>query len=53
LTLVFYLVFTPFGFILKLFGKKLVDKDFQKNVETYFEPKEEKEYHPEQDELQF
>ena len=53
LTLVYYLVFTPFGLVLKLFGKKLIDKDFRKNVESYFEAREEKECRPEQDEMQF
>lgn len=63
LALVYYLVFTPMGFLLKIFGKKLVEKEFRPvrrsfneggaEAESYFEPKEEKEYQPDQDELQF
>jgi hypothetical protein len=53
LTLVYYLVFTPAAFLLKLFGKKLLDTEFKKNVDSYFEPKQEPDYKPERDELQF
>lgn len=53
LVLVYYLLFTPFAAALKLFGKKLLDREFPKNVPSYFSVKEEKEYRPEQDELQF
>jgi len=53
LTLVYYLVFTPASFLLKLFGKKLLETDFRKKVDSYFETRQEKEYTPEQDKLQF
>ena len=53
LTLVYYFVFTPTAFLLKLFGKKLMDTGFRKDVESYFEPKVEPDYKPERDELQF
>ena len=53
LTLVYYFVFTPTAFLLKLFGKKLMDTEFRKDVESYFETKKEEDYKPERDELQF
>ena len=53
LGLVYYLVFTPFGFAAKLSGKKLIEAGFRKEVESYFEPRPEQDYRPEQDELQF
>jgi len=53
LLLVYYLVFTPAAFLLKVSGKKLLNTDFRKNSETYFELKDEGEYQPEQDELQY
>jgi len=53
LVLVYYLLFAPFAVALKLFGKKLLDTEFPKNVPSYFSAKDEKEYRPEQDELQF
>ena len=53
LTLVYYFVFTPTAFLLKLFGKKLLDTEFRKDVESYFEPKKEEDYKPDRDELQF
>lgn len=53
LTLVYYFVFTPTAFLLKLFGKKLLDAEFRKDVETYFKPKNDPDSRPERDELQF
>ncbi len=53
LALVYYSVFTPARFLLKLFGKKLLEREFRGKADSYFEPKEEKEYRPDQDELQF
>jgi hypothetical protein len=53
LLLVYYLVFTPAAIMLKIYGKKLLNRDFRKEVESYFEPKDEDDYRPEQDELQY
>ncbi len=53
LVLVYYFVFTPAGFLLKLFGKKLLEKEFRGKVESYFEKKQEQTYRPESDERQF
>ena len=53
LILVFYLVITPTGLLLRLFGKKLLETEINPERETYFEPREEGEYRPERDELQF
>ena len=53
LTLVYYFVFTPTAFLLKLFNKRLLDTEFHKDVESYFEAKKEEDYKPERDELQF
>ncbi len=53
LILVFYLVFTPMAFLLKLMGKKLLETEIDPSRESYFEPREEEEYKPEKDELQF
>jgi len=52
LILVFYLVFTPLGLLLRLFGKKLLNTKFRGDEESYFEFRKE-EYDPKRDELQF
>lgn len=53
LILVYYLVFTPIGLLLKLFGKKLLEKEFPGKGDSYFEQRQESEYRPDRDELQF
>jgi hypothetical protein len=53
LVLVYYLVFAPMGFVLKLFGKKLLTTEFKEERESYFDPRPEEDYKPERDELQF
>ena len=40
LTILFYLVITPTGLILKLFGKDVLDKKFEKNRESYWVKKD-------------
>ena len=40
LFLIFYLLFTPIGLILKLFRTDLLDKMINKNAETYWHKKE-------------
>jgi len=53
LALIFYLVFTPIGLLLRLFGKKLLNTKFRGNEESYFEFRKEEEYDRKKDELQF
>ncbi|HCY77423.1 MAG: hypothetical protein IH620_00380 [Ignavibacterium sp.] len=40
LTLLFYIVLTPIGFIAKLVGKKFMPLRFDKNASTYWEKRE-------------
>ena len=40
LIVIFYLVVTPIGILAKVFGKKLLDTNFGKNVDSYWIPKE-------------
>ncbi|HMN48908.1 MAG TPA: SxtJ family membrane protein [Ignavibacteriaceae bacterium] len=40
LTLLFYIVLTPVGFIAKLVGKKFMPLGFDKNAKTYWEKRE-------------
>ena len=44
LTLLFYLVITPIGFIAKLSGKDFLDLKLNKEQESYWHKREEKEY---------
>jgi hypothetical protein len=37
LTLLFYIILTPVGFIAKIFGKKFMPLGFDKNTDTYWE----------------
>ena len=37
LTLLFYLVLTPIGFLAKIFGKKFLDLQYDKSADTYWE----------------
>lgn len=53
LGLVFYLIFTPTAFLLRLFGKKLMETDFRTDASSYWKEREITEYKPERDELQF
>lgn len=44
LTLIFFLVFTPIGFIIRLLGKDLLDLKIKENVPTYWRKKNKKEF---------
>lgn len=43
LCILFYLVFTPIGIIIRVCGKDLLERKFDKEAETYWENKEKKE----------
>lgn len=40
LTLLFYIILTPIGFIARIFGKKFMQLGFDKTVDTYWEKRE-------------
>lgn len=44
LILIFYLVFTPIGLVLKLFGKDLLDRRIEKGRSSYWNVKENKSF---------
>jgi len=44
LTILFYLVFTPIGFLMRLFGKKLLDTSFDRTTKTYWMDREKTEF---------
>lgn len=46
LLIVFYLIFTPFGLTMKLFGVDLLDRKIDKNKESYWKKKEKTELNP-------
>ncbi|MDD5431406.1 MAG: SxtJ family membrane protein [Candidatus Omnitrophica bacterium] len=53
LTIIFYLVFTPIGLILKLFKVDLLEKKMDKKASTYWKSKEEVKFDPSLYERQF
>lgn len=53
LALVFYLAFTPLGWILRLLGKDLMDRSWNPAQESYWQDRSEETYNPAQDEKQF
>lgn len=53
LMIMFYLVFTPIGLGMKLFGVDLLDRKIDKNRDTYWITKEKKEFNPKDYERQF
>lgn len=53
LAILFYGVLTPIGFIGRIFGKEFLKVKPNSKLETYWEPRELKEYVPEQTERQF
>ncbi|MBU0504083.1 MAG: SxtJ family membrane protein [Candidatus Omnitrophota bacterium] len=53
LALMFYLVFTPIGLVMKLFGKDLLDRKIEKNKESYWKKREVKKFNPMDYEHQF
>ena len=53
LFILFYLVFTPMGLSMKLFGVDLLDRKIDKDKESYWKNKEEKEFNPIDYERQF
>ncbi len=44
LSLVFFLIFTPVGVILRLLRKDLIDQRFRKQVESYWDQRQEAEF---------
>jgi hypothetical protein len=53
LALVFYLVITPVGLLLRLFGKRPIPVNFDKSKDTYWIEREKKEYDPIRSEKHF
>lgn len=53
LSIIFYSVFTPIGLILRLFRVDLLDRRIDKYKESYWKPKEKKEFNPADYERQF
>jgi len=53
LCVLFYLVFTPIGLALRLFGKDLLDRKLDKNAETYWHRREKRHLKLEEYERQF
>jgi hypothetical protein len=53
LSIIFYLVFTPIGLTLKLFGVDLLDRKIDKNRQSYWQKREKKEFNPLDYERQF
>ncbi len=44
LSLMYYLVFTPIGIVMKIFGRDILRRQFDKNGETYWVKREQKAY---------
>lgn len=44
LIIIFYLIFTPIGLVMRLFGIDLLDKKIEKNKVTYWRKKESKKF---------
>lgn len=53
LTILFYLIVTPTGFIARLFGKDFLDLKLEKEKDSYWHLREIKEYQPLDTERQF
>jgi hypothetical protein len=53
LSLMYYLVFTPIGIVMRVFGKDFLHKEFDKNATTYWIKKEQKVYAKERYEKMF
>lgn len=53
LALVFYLVFAPVGIVLRILGRDMLDRKIQPNRDSYWIPREGKDYRPEDDEKQY
>lgn len=53
LILIFYLVFTPIGLLLRLFGKDLLNRKFDPDASTYWIEKKKEPFDPKRYEKQF
>jgi hypothetical protein len=53
LSIIFYLIFTPIGLAMKLFGVDLLDKRIKKERKTYWKKKEKHKFNPLDYERQF
>lgn len=53
LFILFYVIFTPIGVGIRLFGVDLLNRKIEKNKESYWIPKEKKEFNPLDYERQF
>jgi len=53
LLIIFYLIFTPVGLAMKLFGVDLLDRRIEKSKETYWEKKDRRDFNPLDYERQF
>jgi hypothetical protein len=46
LIIIFYLVFTPIGLVMRLFGADLLDRKIDKNKDSYWRKREKKAFNP-------
>lgn len=53
LSIIFYLIFTPIGLAMRLFGIDLLERKSDKNKKSYWKKKEKKEFNPLDYERQF
>jgi membrane-associated phospholipid phosphatase len=53
LLIIFYLIFTPFGFVIKFLGKDLLDLKIEKDKPSYWRKKEGVPFKPQKYERQF
>jgi hypothetical protein len=53
LSIMFYLVFSPIGLLMRLFGVDMLDRKIEKNKESYWKNKDKKEFKPGDYERQF
>lgn len=53
LVIIFYLIFTPFGLVIKLLGKDLLDLKIEKDKPSYWRKKENVPFEPQKYERQF
>lgn len=53
LIILFYLLFTPMGIVMRMFGVDLLDRKIEKGKDSYWRKKEKKEFNPPDYERQF
>jgi len=53
LLIILYLIFTPIGLVMRLFGIDLLDRRIQRNKESYWKKKDKRDFNPLDYERQF